>query len=206
MMGLGSENRGKILAHLKRAAARSSASSRSGSTGRSTPAAFAAAIPASVTAIAVLDRTKEPGAIGEPLYLDVVAALRERGRNVPVVIGGRYGLSSKEFTPAMVAGVFDELGRPFPKNHFTIGIVDDVTGTSLPYDADFTIEPDDVRAGGVLRIGSGRHGRGQQELDQDHRRGDRLGGAGVLRLRLQEIRSDDDLAPEVRPGRSARRT
>jgi len=103
-----------------------------------------AAIPETVRALAVLDRTKEPGAIGEPLYLDVVAALAERGRRIPVVVGGRYGLSSKEFTPAMVAGVFDELAKPEPKNHFTVGIVDDVTGTSLHFDPGFTIEPDDV--------------------------------------------------------------
>jgi pyruvate-ferredoxin/flavodoxin oxidoreductase len=104
---------------------------------------FVAAIPGTVRSIAVLDRTKEPGSIGEPLYLDVVTALREQNRDVPVV-GGRYGLSSKEFTPAMVAGVFDELSKPKPKNHFTVGITDDVTGTSLHYDPAFTIERDDV--------------------------------------------------------------
>ncbi|HEY6104179.1 MAG TPA: pyruvate:ferredoxin (flavodoxin) oxidoreductase [bacterium] len=113
--------------------------------------AFLAALPASVRSIAVLDRTKEPGALGEPLYMDVVTALGEalaagtsRLSAMPRVIGGRYGLSSKEFTPAMVAAVFDELGRPVPKNHFTIGITDDVTGTSLPFDRTFSIEPDDV--------------------------------------------------------------
>ena len=105
---------------------------------------FAACLPRTVRAIAVLDRTKEPGAIGDPLYLDVVGALREAGREVPVVIGGRYGLSSKELTPAMVKGVFDELQREQPRNHFTVGIRDDVTHTSIDYDPEFSIESDDV--------------------------------------------------------------
>jgi pyruvate-ferredoxin/flavodoxin oxidoreductase len=116
--------------------------------------AFLAALPKTVQRLAVLDRTKEPGAIGDPLYLDVVTALVEARRGdalpfaaEPVVVGGRYGLSSKEFTPGMVKAVFDELAKPRPKNHFTIGIVDDVTHTSLPWDADFDIEPQDtVRA------------------------------------------------------------
>jgi len=112
---------------------------------------FARALPPTVKQIAVLDRTKEPGAIGDPLYLDILAALREaRDTGVsplaaePVVVGGRYGLSSKEFTPAMVKAVFDDLAKPQPKNHFTIGIVDDVTHTSLAVDPEFDIEPDDV--------------------------------------------------------------
>ncbi len=122
---------------------------------------FVAALPASTRAVAVLDRTKEPGSVGEPLYLDVVAALREATqqgaapcREEPTVIGGRYGLSSKEFTPAMVKAVFDELSRAKPKNHFTIGIVDDVTHTSLPYDPDFTIEADDVVRAVFFGLGS----------------------------------------------------
>jgi pyruvate-ferredoxin/flavodoxin oxidoreductase len=105
--------------------------------------ALIAALPASVRALAVLDRTKEPGALGEPLYQDVVTALREAGRDLHV-IGGRYGLSSKEFTPAMVKAVFDELAKPRPKNHFTVGIVDDVSHTSLPVDDTFDIESEDV--------------------------------------------------------------
>ena len=118
-------------------------------------AAFAAALPRTVRAIAVLDRTKEPGSVGEPLYLDVVAALREAREqglesplHDPLVIGGRYGLSSKEFTPAMVKAVFDELAsRERPRNHFTVGIVDDVTHTSLRYDREFEIDDDErVRA------------------------------------------------------------
>lgn len=104
---------------------------------------FIAALPKTTKAIAVLDRTKEPGANGEPLYKDVVTALSEAGMQ-KTIIGGRYGLSSKEFTPAMVKAVFDELTKAKPKNHFTIGINDDVSHTSLKYDADFIIEPEDV--------------------------------------------------------------
>ena len=111
--------------------------------------AFADALPRTVKSIAVLDRTKEPGAIGEPLFIDVVAALREAelaGWFKPqagqlTVIGGRYGLSSKEFTPAMAIAVFAELARAKPKNPFTIGINDDVTGLSLNYDSAVNIEP-----------------------------------------------------------------
>jgi pyruvate-ferredoxin/flavodoxin oxidoreductase len=104
------------------------------------------ALPATVSRIAVLDRTKEPGSAGEPLFLDVTAALAdsvsrlERGA-FPLVCGGRYGLSSKELTPAMVAGVFAELGREQPRRRFTIGITDDVSGSSLPYDPTLDIEP-----------------------------------------------------------------
>jgi pyruvate-ferredoxin/flavodoxin oxidoreductase len=100
---------------------------------------FAASLPPTVRAIAVLDRTKEPGSAGEPLYLDVVTALREAKRNVPVVIGGRFGLSSKEFTPAMAKGVFDELRLKAPQNHFTVGIRDDVTFSSIEYQPAFSI-------------------------------------------------------------------
>ena len=107
---------------------------------------FIQALPASTRAIAVLDRTKEPGSTGEPLYQDVVTALSEAQKYLRV-IGGRYGLSSKEFTPAMVKAVFDELKKPEPKNHFSIGINDDVTFTSIPFDPSFSTEPDDqVRA------------------------------------------------------------
>jgi pyruvate-ferredoxin/flavodoxin oxidoreductase len=110
------------------------------------------ALPATASRIAVLDRTKEPGSNGEPLFLDVVAALAEAhtdGERVtmPVVTGGRYGLSSKEVTPAMIAGVFAELARERPRRRFTVGITDDVSGLSLPYDRSLDIEPaDTVRA------------------------------------------------------------
>ncbi len=113
-----------------------------------------AALPATVKVIAALDRTKEPGSAGEPLYQDVVTAIFEAMTNgtapfpdMPRVIGGRYGLSSKEFTPAMIKGIFDEMTKPTPKSHFTIGISDDVTFTSLDYDPNFITEPkDEVRA------------------------------------------------------------
>lgn len=107
---------------------------------------FVQALPATVKAIAVLDRTKEPGSTGEPLYLDVVNAIVEmfHETSLPKIVGGRYGLSSKEFTPAMVVGVFDNLAQAQPKNHFTVGINDDVTHTSLLYNPEFSIEPDNV--------------------------------------------------------------
>jgi pyruvate-ferredoxin/flavodoxin oxidoreductase len=115
---------------------------------------FVGALPQTVKTIAVLDRTKEPGSIGEPLYLDVVTALSEsrsggKGgfESIPKVIGGRYGLSSKEFTPAMVAGIFEELKKEQSKNHFTVGINDDVTHSNIEYDASFSSEETDtVRA------------------------------------------------------------
>jgi pyruvate-ferredoxin/flavodoxin oxidoreductase len=109
------------------------------------------ALPETVEKISVLDRTKEPGAGGEPLYLDVVAALAEdmnsdnpKFEKMPRIVGGRYGLSSKEFTPAMVKAVYDDLKKDSPSNHFTIGINDDVTHTSLEYDPSFITEGDDV--------------------------------------------------------------
>jgi len=115
---------------------------------------FIASLPKTVKTIATLDRTKEPGSAGEPLYLDVVAAIEEASRSgktafesPPRVIGARYGLSSKEFTPAMVKGVFDEMAKENPKNHFTVGIYDDVTHTSIDFDPEFSIEdPEMVRA------------------------------------------------------------
>ncbi|MDZ7370831.1 MAG: pyruvate:ferredoxin (flavodoxin) oxidoreductase [candidate division KSB1 bacterium] len=121
---------------------------------------FIRALPKSVKSIAVLDRTKEPGAAGEPLYIDVVTALTETYNNgtlpfaLPKVVGGRYGLSSKEFTPAMIKAVFDNLSQKTPKNHFTVGINDDVTHTSLAYDPNFSTEPDDVFRGIFYGLGS----------------------------------------------------
>jgi pyruvate-ferredoxin/flavodoxin oxidoreductase len=113
--------------------------------------ALLAALPSTVKSIAVLDRCKEPGALGEPLYQDILTVLGENAARLPyampTVIGGRYGLSSKEFTPAMVKGIFDELAKPQPKNHFTIGIDDDISHTSLTYDPAFSTEdPKTVRA------------------------------------------------------------
>lgn len=112
---------------------------------------FVNTLPKTVKSIAVLDRTKEPGATGEPLYMDVITALYESLasgssplRAMPRVVGGRYGLSSKEFTPALVKAVLDEIKKEKPKNHFTVGIKDDVTHTSLEYDPEFSVEPEDV--------------------------------------------------------------
>ena len=118
--------------------------------------AFVEALPASVKSIAVLDRTKEPGSAGEPLYLDCVTALQETAHASADlrIVGGRYGLSSKEFTPAMIKGTFDNLKETASKNHFTIGIQDDVTNTSLEYDASFSIEPDDVFRAVFYGLGS----------------------------------------------------
>ena len=118
---------------------------------------FVAALPQSVQAIAVLDRTKEPGAVGEPLYQDVVASLVEawpQDLATPKVIGGRYGLSSKEYTPAMAKAALDELKQARPKRHFTVGIVDDVTRLSLPVDQHFDTEPDDVTCAVFYGLGA----------------------------------------------------
>ena len=112
---------------------------------------FVEALPAGVKALAVLDRTKEPGATGEPLYQDVITAVAEalmtgigQLKMMPRIVGGRYGLSSKEFTPGMVKAVFDNLAQAQPKNHFTVGISDDVSNSSLRVDPEFSTEPDSV--------------------------------------------------------------
>ncbi|MCB0727835.1 MAG: pyruvate:ferredoxin (flavodoxin) oxidoreductase [Ignavibacteriae bacterium] len=122
---------------------------------------FTDAIPSTVKSIAVLDRTKEPGATGEPLYQDCVNAVFEafsegisNFKSLPKIVGGRYGLSSKEFTPAMVKGVYDNLSQETPKSHFTIGINDDVTNTSLEYDPGFDIEPKEVVRAMFYGLGS----------------------------------------------------
>ena len=127
--------------------------------------ALIAALPDSVQKISVLDRCKEPGSAGEPLYTDVVTAVQEtlfgsdanlkaKIQNLKVLVGGRYGLSSKEFTPGMVKGVFDNLTLETPKNHFTIGIFDDLSLTSLPYDDDFSTEPSNVVRAIFFGLGS----------------------------------------------------
>jgi pyruvate-ferredoxin/flavodoxin oxidoreductase len=117
-------------------------------------AAFVAALPASVTGIAVLDRTKDAAAQAEPLFQDVVTALAERGGEMPRMIGGRYGLSSKELTPAMAAAALSELEREEPKRRFTVGITDDVTNLSLEVDPDFHTEPEDVRTAVFFGLGA----------------------------------------------------
>ncbi|AMV36819.1 pyruvate:ferredoxin (flavodoxin) oxidoreductase [Planctomyces sp. SH-PL62] len=122
--------------------------------------AFLAALPTTTRRIAALDRTKEPGAIGEPIYQDVVTALAEgwadRAGDAPTprVFGGRYGLSSKDFTPAMIKGIFDELATEAPKKHFTVGIIDDVTHLSLKWDPSFSTEADDVHRSIFFGLGS----------------------------------------------------
>ncbi|MFC1499653.1 pyruvate:ferredoxin (flavodoxin) oxidoreductase [Candidatus Zixiibacteriota bacterium] len=122
---------------------------------------FVAALPSTVKKIAVLDRTKEPGSLGEPLYQDVVTAIVQgisSGKtpfdSMPVITGGRYGLSSKEFTPAMVKSIYDELKSDTPKNNFTVGIHDDLTGSSLEWDPSFSTEPDDVFRGLFYGLGA----------------------------------------------------
>ena len=122
---------------------------------------FIRALPKTVQTIAVLDRTKEPGSIGEPLYLDAVTAISENAQSSggwfnkrPTVLGGRYGLSSKEFTPGMVKGIFDEMEKNEPKNHFSIGINDDVTNLSLDFDQDFILHEEDVFQGMFYGLGA----------------------------------------------------
>ncbi len=154
--------------------------------------------------IAVLDRTKEPGSLGEPLYQDVLSVYMERyaanpAAGIPRIIGGRYGLSSKEFTPAMVKAVFDELRKPEPQNHFTIGIHDDVTHTSLAYDPDFSTEDPAHGPGALLRARLRRHRRRQQKLHQDHRQGIQQLCARLFCLRFQKSRRHHRLSPPLRP-------
>ena len=121
---------------------------------------FINSLPKTVKKLSVLDRTKEPGASGEPMYLDIVNAISERFMEgnlpfaFPKIIGGRYGLSSKEFNPAMIKGIYDEMKKDNPKNHFTIGIVDDVTNTSLDYDPEFSVEPDETFRGKFYGLGA----------------------------------------------------
>src|SRR4029077_9366541 len=122
--------------------------------------AFLDALPKSVRTLAILDRTKEPGA-REPLYLDGTTALAEaQAEGVspfkvqPRLIAGRYGLSSKEFTPAMIKGIFDSIAKNKPKNHFTVGIVDDLTHLSLPWDSSFKTESEDVSASLFYGLGA----------------------------------------------------
>jgi len=122
---------------------------------------FINSLPRTVKIISTLDRTKEPGSIGEPLYTDIVTAIQEgvsmgisHFKDTPKIIGGRYGLSSKEFTPAMIKGLFDEMKKDIPKNHFTIGINDDLTHTSISYNPDFSIEPTDRTRAVFYGLGS----------------------------------------------------
>jgi len=121
---------------------------------------FANSLPKTVKKIAVLDRTKEPGAVGEPLYMSVITALSEMnemdelGFEVPKIVGGRYGLSSKEFTPSMIKAVFDELEKDKPKNHFTVGINDDVTNSSIEWDESFELDDKETFKAVFFGLGS----------------------------------------------------
>ena len=146
----------------------------------------------------MLDRTKEPGSLGEPLYEDVCAALYENGKTDVEVVGGRYGLGSKEFNPTMVKAVYDNLARRATKNHFTVGIEDDVTGTCLPLGEQLDHRARRHRVLHVLRPWLRRHRWRQQELHQDHRRPHRHVRAGLLQLRLQEVRRPDRQPPALR--------
>ena len=150
-----------------------------------------AVLPASVKRICVLDRTKEPGANGDPLYLDVVEALATAKTlpcgQMPLIIGGRYGLSSKDTTPAQMLAVFENLKLAKPRNQFTVGINDDVLAGQARH----------VR-GPLLRSGRRRYGGCQQELDQDHRRFDEQVLPGLLLLRLEEVGRLHLVAPALR--------
>ena len=160
--------------------------------------AFVKTLPLTVRSIAVLDRTKEPGSVGEPLYLDCVNALYEQGRSDLRVVGGRYGLSSKEFTPAMIKAVFDNLAEASPKNHFTIGIDDDLSHTSLPSRSQFLHRAGRSCARTVLRARIRRHSGREQGVDQNHRREHGSLRARIFCLRFEESGCDDDLAFALR--------
>ena len=166
---------------------------------------FLDALPASAAKIAVLDRCREPGAIGEPLYQDVVAALAEgraqgrRRASEAVTIGGRYGLASKEFTPAMVKAVFDELRSEKPKRRFTVGITDDVGRLSLAFDDSFRLDmPDDFRAVFVGLGADGTVGANKNSVKIVAEEYAAL-RTGLLRLRFQEIRRRHGFAPALQP-------
>jgi pyruvate/2-oxoacid:ferredoxin oxidoreductase alpha subunit len=168
--------------------------------------AFLEALPRSVRRIAALDRCREPGAVGEPLFQDVVAALaEERARGgarreiEPVTIGGRYGLASKEFTPAMVKAVYDELRAETPKRRFTVGVTDDVGGLSLARRRGFRFGRGGRVPRRLRRPRRGRDGRRQQEFGQDHRRPYAALCAGLLRLRFQEVRRRHGFASALQP-------
>ena len=167
--------------------------------------AFVAALPATTRTIAALDRTKEPGSLGEPLYLDVVAALAEAwpshhagNGGIPRVVGGRYGLGSKEFTPAMGAAIFAELAEPRPRREFTVGIADDVTRLSLKPDPTFSTERDDVVRAVFYGLGSDGTVGANKNSVKIIGESTPLVRSGLLRLRLQEIRVDHRLAPPLR--------
>ena len=150
---------------------------------------FLAALPETCRAVAVLDRTKEPGATGEPLYLDVIESLAQavsRGQRstMPKVIGGRYGLSSKDFSPAMAKAVFDELKKPEPKNGFTVGITDDVSHTSLEVDPNYSIEPKDTVRAVFYGLGADGTVGANKKQRENHRGGRPPLCSGLFRVRF----------------------
>ncbi len=169
-------------------------------------AALAAALPETTQALAVLDRSKDPAAVGEPLYEDVVSALIEQDRLPGRVLGGRYGLASKEFTPAMAAAVFAELAAPAPLRHFTVGIDDDVSHTSLDVRPGVQHRSRRRRPLRLLRARLRRHRRREQELGEDHRRVDAalLAGATSSTTRRSPARRPSRTSASAR-GRSAPR-
>ena len=167
--------------------------------------AFVKALPKTVKKIAVLDRTKEPGSLGEPLYLDVRTAIGEAMADgkfsfngYPVIVGGRYGLGSKEFTPAMAKAVLDNLKKAKPKNHFVVGIKDDVTNCSLDYDPAFRNAMDGTYEAMFYGLGSdGTVGANKNSIKIIGETTEQL-RPGLLRLRLQESRHHHHLAPALR--------
>ena len=207
--GLRRRDRARDRRRAQRSAASASACCRCACTGRSRPRRCSTRCPRAVRRIAVLDRTKEPGSIGEPLFLDVVAALAEAHADgeravMPTVIGGRYGLSSKEFTPGMVAGVFAELARERPRRRFTIGIDDDVSRHEPALRRGARHRVAGHRPRRLLRPRRRRDRRREQEHDQDPRLRGRPARPGLLRLRLQEVRLADRVAPALRPAADPR--
>ena len=214
-MGSGAEAAHETVEQPGRAAARRSACSRSASTGRSRSRTSSAALPSDRAArspCSTAPRSRAPSASRSTSTWSPRCAEAQRRRHArrspidPLVIGGRYGLSSKEFTPAMVKAVFDELAQghaedPLHRRHRRRRD----PPVARRCDPEFDIEPADVVRARLLRPRRRRHGRRQQELDQDHRRGDRQLRPGLLRVRLEEVRRDDDLAPALRAAaRSAR--
>ena len=159
---------------------------------------FVEALPKTASAIAVLDRTKEPGCGGEPLYLDCVNALYEESRSELRVVGGRYGLSSKEFTPAMIKAVFDNLAQAIAEESFHGRHRRRSFAHQSRFRPRVLHRAGRRRSRAVLRTRFGRNGRREQGVDQNHRREHGQFRAGLFRLRLEEIRRDDDFASALR--------
>ena len=185
------------------ASAKRSACCRSGCTGRSLPTRSWRPCRAACVPSPCWSRRRSPArrasrCISTWCNTLAQAASRGRRRAMPLVIGGRYGLSSKDFNPSMAKAVFDELRKPEPRNGFTVGIIDDVSHTSLTPDAAFRHRAERRGAGGVLRSRRRRHGGRQQEQREDHRRGCRAARTGLLRLRFAQVRRTDDFASALR--------